>query len=69
MSEKYNHKLKPYGTILEVGPGLTDNNGKLIALTLKTGDRFMLPKYGGEKVKLGEQESYIYRESDIIAKM
>ncbi len=29
----------------------------------------MLPNYGGEKVKLGEQELYIFRESDIIAKM
>jgi len=38
-------------------------------VSLKTGDRVMLPNYGGEKVKLGEQELYIFRETDIIAKM
>lgn len=29
----------------------------------------MLPEYGGQKVKLGEQELFIYRDTDIIAKM
>ncbi len=29
----------------------------------------MLPEFGGQKVKLGEQELFIYRDSDILAKM
>jgi hypothetical protein len=29
----------------------------------------MLPEYGGQKVKLGEQELFIYRDTDIIARM
>lgn len=29
----------------------------------------MLPEFGGQKVKLGEQEFFIYRDTDIIAKV
>lgn len=58
-----------YGTIVESGPGSYDSNGKLIPISVKTGDKVLLSEYGGQKVKLGDEELYIYRESDIIAKM
>lgn len=54
---------------MECGPGSYDANGKLIPLSLKSGDKVLLPEYGGQKVKLGEEELFIYRETDIIAKM
>jgi chaperonin GroES len=58
-----------YGVILEAGPGHYDNLGKLIPVTVKVGDTVMIPEFGGQKVKLGEQELYIFRDTDIVAKM
>lgn len=58
-----------YGVILEAGPGAHDNLGKVIPLSVKVGDTVMLPEFGGQKVKLGEQELFIFRDTDIIAKM
>lgn len=58
-----------YGTIVECGPGSYDANGKLIITTVKVGDKVLLPEYGGQQVKLGEEELFIYRDTDIIAKL
>lgn len=58
-----------YGTIVECGPGTYDANGKLIPTTVKAGDKVLLPEYGGQQVKLGEEEFFIYRDTDVIAKL
>lgn len=58
-----------YGVVLETGPGAYDNNGKVIQLSLKVGDTVLLPEYGGQKVELNKQELFIYKDTDIIAKM
>ena len=55
--------------VLESGPGVYDQNGKLIPMGIKTGDTVLLPEYGGQKVKLNEQELFIYKDSDIIGKV
>ena len=55
--------------MLEAGPGNIDSHGKTIPPTVKVGDTILLPEYGGTKVKLGEQELHIYRDTDIIAKV
>ena len=60
--ESFNH-----GVVLEVGPGARDNNGQLIPMGVKVGDTVLLPEFGGNKVKLGEQELLIYKDTDIIA--
>ncbi len=44
-----------YGTIVEVGPGNFDDNGKVIPLSVKVGDNVLLPEHGGMKVKVNEQ--------------
>ena len=58
-----------YGVVLEAGPGLHSNNGKIIPLSVKVGDTVLLPEFGGNKIKLGEQEVYIFKDTDIIAKL
>ncbi len=58
-----------YGVVLETGPGQHDGQGKLIPMSVKTGDKVMLPDYGGQRVKLNEAEVYIYRDTDLIGKM
>ena len=51
---------------MAVGPGAPDH-----PVTLKIGDRVVLPGFGGAPVKLdkGEEEYLLYRESDILAKV
>lgn len=44
-----------YGVILEAGPGAYDNSGKIIPLSVKVGDKVLIPDFGGTKVKLGEE--------------
>lgn len=42
-----------YGVVLDCGPGAHDQNGKVLPMTVRTGDTVLLPEYGGTKVKLG----------------
>jgi chaperonin GroES len=58
-----------HGVVLEVGPGGLDVKGKLVPLAVKVGDTVLLPEYGGQKVKLGEQELFIFRDTEIVAKL
>jgi len=48
---------------LEAGPGAYDNSGRLTPLSLKIGDTVLLPEFGGQKVKLNEQELFIFRDT------
>jgi Co-chaperonin GroES (HSP10) len=54
------------GEVVEVGPGQFDNNGKVIPVIVKAGDKVLLPDYGGTKVKLNNGEYWLYRDSDIL---
>ena len=38
-------------------------------LLLNIGDHVLLPEYGGTKVKLQDAEFFLYKDSDILAKM
>ena len=58
-----------YGVVLEAGPGVHDNNGKLVVTVVKVGDTVLLPEYGGQKVKLNDQELFIFRDSEIVARV
>lgn len=55
--------------VIEAGPGVHNTDGKLIATVVKVGDTVLLPEFGGQKVKLDDQELFIYRDSEIIAKV
>ena len=55
------------GEVLAVGPGKKDDNGKLIALDVKVGDRVLFGKYAGQTVKLDGNEVLVMREEDIMA--
>ena len=59
-------KEKPsQGEVIAVGPGGRDDNGKLIAIDLKAGDRVLFGKWSGTEVKIDGQEVLIMKESDI----
>ena len=60
-------KEKPQeGEIVAVGPGGRDENGKLIAMDLKAGDRVLFGKWSGTEVKLEGDDLHIIKESDIM---
>ena len=60
-------KEKPQeGEVVAVGPGGRDENGKLIAMEVKAGDRVLFGKWSGTEVKLEGDELLIMKESDIM---
>ena len=60
-------KEKPQeGEVVAVGPGGRDENGKLISISLKAGDRVLFGKWSGTEVKLDSDELLIMKESDIM---
>ncbi len=60
-------KEKPQeGEVLAVGPGARDENGKLVPLELKVGDRILFGKWSGTEIKLDGQDLLIMKESDIM---
>ncbi len=61
-------KEKPQrGTILSVGQGRRDDDGKRVPLDVKVGDEVLFAKYAGTEFKLDEQELLILAEKDILA--
>ena len=60
-------KEKPsQGAIIAVGPGGRDENGKLIPIDVKPGDRVLFGKWSGTEVKIDGVEYLIIKESDIM---
>lgn len=61
-------KEKPMeGEIIEVGTGRRTDEGNLIDMEVKKGDRVLYGKYSGTEVTIADQEYLIMRESDIFA--
>ena len=61
-------KEKPQkGKIVAVGPGRTDENGKIIKMNVKVGDKVLYSKYGGNEIEYEGEQYLIMSESDIYA--
>jgi len=60
-------KEKPQeGEVVAVGHGKKTDDGKVIALDVKVGDRVLFGKYSGNDIKIDEQEYLILREDEIL---
>jgi chaperonin GroES len=60
-------KEKPQqGKVIAVGSGKLDDNGKVIPLHVKKGDKVLMPKYGGTEIKIDNKDYLILREEDIL---
>ena len=60
-------KEKPMeGKIVAVGPGGRNEQGQLVALDVKAGDRVLFGKWSGTEVKIDGEELLIMKESDIM---
>ena len=49
-----------------MGPGKLDDNGKIVAMGVKTGDKILFGKYSGTEFKLDGNDYLHMREDDII---
>jgi chaperonin GroES len=60
-------KEKPIeGKVVAVGKGKVSEDGKVIPLDLKKGDRILFGKYAGTEVKIEGEEHLIMREDDVL---
>lgn len=60
-------KEKPQeGEVVAVGPGRTED-GKVVPMSLKVGDRVLYGKYAGTEIKKDGKDYLIVRESDVLA--
>jgi len=55
------------GTVVSVGTGIYTNDGVLIPMTVKVGDKVMMPYAGtAQIVKLENKEYYLFREQELL---
>ena len=60
-------KEKPQeGEVIAVGAGKRNDDGKLIPLDVKAGDRILFGKYSGSDIKLDGDEFLIMREDEVL---
>ncbi len=61
-------KEKPQeAEVVAVGSGRLNDDGKIIALEVKVGDKILFSKYSGNEIKIEGNEYLILREDDIQA--
>ena len=60
-------KEKPMeGEVVAAGPGARNEQGQVVALDVKAGDRVLFGKWSGTEVKIDGEELLIMKESDIM---
>lgn len=63
-----NAKEKPSeGMVEAVGAGVRAEDGKLVPMSVKVGDKVLFAKWSGTEVKLNGEDRIIMKESDILA--
>lgn len=61
-------KEKPAkGEILAIGEGKRADNGSIMPMSVKVGDKVLFGKYAGQEVKVDGDDVLVMREDDIIA--
>ena len=61
-------KEKPQmGKVMATGPGTRDEDGKLVPMSVKVGQKVMYKKWGGNEVKVGNEEWTMVEQKDILA--
>lgn len=60
-------KEKPMqGMVIAVGPGAKDEQGKLVPMDVKVGDRILFGKWAGTEVKFEGKDYIVMKESDVM---
>ncbi|ANN76229.1 co-chaperone GroES [Bordetella flabilis] len=55
------------GEVIAVGPGKRTEDGKVLPVDLKAGDKVLFGKYAGQTVKVDGEELLVIREEEILA--
>ncbi len=55
------------GKVISVGPGRTNNQGKIIPMNVKKGDIVLFSKYSPQEIKVEDKEYLVLKEEDILA--
>lgn len=55
------------GKVVAVGPGKTTEEGKVIPMSVKVGDRILFTKYAPNEIKIEGKEYLVIREDDVLA--
>ena len=62
-----NAREKPQeGEVVATGSGNRGEDGAIVALDVKAGDRILLGKWSGTEIKLGGEDLIIMKESDVL---
>lgn len=62
------NKEKPeQGTVIAVGKGRMTDDGKVLSMSVKVGDKVLFSKYGPDEVTIDDEEYFILSESSILA--
>jgi chaperonin GroES len=60
-------KEKPQeGEVVAVGPGARNEQGQIVALDVKTGDRILFGKWSGTEIKIDGEDFLIMKEADVM---
>jgi chaperonin GroES len=60
-------KDKPQeGEVIAVGPGKSNDEGKVFPLQVKQGDRILFGKYAGTEIKIDGDDFLIMREEEVL---
>jgi len=61
-------KEKPQvGEVIAIGEGALDENGKKLPMIIKVGQKVMFTKWGGNEVKVENEEWKLVKQTDILA--
>ena len=61
-------KEKPqFGEVMAIGPGATNEQGKAVPMVVKVGQKVLYKKWGGNEVKVENEEWLIIEQKDIMA--
>ena len=55
------------GEVVSAGPGSYDDHGNFQEISVRAGQRVLLPSYGGTTIEFHEQKLSIYKDSEILA--
>ncbi|CAO2605510.1 10 kDa heat shock protein, mitochondrial [Lemmus lemmus] len=55
-------------TVVAVGSGTEEKGGEIQLVSVKVGDKVLLPEYGGTKVVLDDKDYFLFRDGDILGK-
>ena len=58
------------GVVVAAGPGArNETTGQVLPMSVKVGDTVVLPEFGGAKIELEEKEYFLFKETELVAKL